>query len=57
MKVSFKARGKRVSFTAKPTHHRVPKQLKKFLFKPGTKRLATCLRKARKAHRAWLRSR
>lgn len=57
MKVSFKARGKRVSFTAKPVHHKAPKQLRKFLFKPGTKRLQVCLRKARKAHRAWLRSR
>jgi hypothetical protein len=35
-----------VKFTAHPKHHKTPKHLKKFLFKAGTKRLRTCLKKA-----------
>lgn len=57
MKVSFRAKRKLVKFTARPSKKRVPKHLKKFLFKAGTKRLATCLKKARKGYKAWKRSR
>ena len=57
MKVCFRAKRKKICFIAKPKKHRTPKQLKKFLFKPGTKRLAACLKKARKAWKVWKRSR
>jgi hypothetical protein len=48
MKVRFKThRGQKVSFTARPSKHRCPKHLKKFLFKPRTKKLSSALSKAR----------
>ena len=57
MKVSFRAKRKLVKFTARPSKKRVPKQLKKYLFKAGTAKLRACLKKARKGYKAWKRSR
>lgn len=48
MKVSFKThRGQKVSFTAHPRKKPCPKHLKKFWFKPESKKLSSALKKAR----------
>jgi hypothetical protein len=57
MKVCFIAKRKKICFVARPSKKKCPKHLKKFLFKPGTKRLRTTLVKARKGWKAWRRSR
>ena len=49
MKVCFVAKRKKICFVARPRKGKTPKHLKRFLFKAGTKRLRTCLAKARKA--------
>lgn len=56
MKVCFRAKRKKICFTARPKKGRTPKQLRPFLLKSGTKKLATMLKKARKGYRAWRRS-
>jgi hypothetical protein len=48
MKVSFRRGKEKVSFTAHPRKKKCPKHLKKFWFKPRSKKLASALTKARK---------
>jgi hypothetical protein len=57
MKVCFIAKRKKICFSASTRRKKTPKHLKKFLFKPGTKRLRSALVKARKGWKAWRRSR
>ena len=57
MKVCFRAKRKKVCFTAKPRRSKVPKHLKPFLFKAGTAKLKRIQAKARKGYKAWRRSR
>lgn len=47
MRVSFRRGKEKVSFTAHPRKGKCPKHLKKFLFKPRTKKLSSALSKAR----------
>lgn len=53
MKVVFRAKRKLIKFTAHPRKKAVPKRLKNFLFKSGTRRLATMLKKARRGYKLW----
>lgn len=57
MKVCFRAKRKKICFTARARKGKTPKHLKKFLFKAGTARLRTVLKKARKGWAAWRRRR